>query len=358
MKVSYLCMTGFDGPAPGIAVWPASPSYCEPAVARRSMNRYLDQAARCEELGFDWVSVSEHHYAPYQMTPNPMIMAAALTQRTSRVKIALLGPLVPLNNPVRLAEEIAMLDTLSGGRMVVLFLRGTPNEHGTYDTPAAATRSMTQEGIDLILKAWQEREPFSWSGDNYKFSTISIWPRVQQEPHPIVYGSGNSEESLTFAAERRLGIAFSFAPPAMVKTLVKRYHEEADRAGWAPTADHVIYRGLTYVAETDAEAQADAEAFFGNRAAEEAQMQSKTLGGPPVLPLILHPYFLGSPKTVLERYDELRDCGVGVTDLAFVIGSPEQQARSIELFGDRVLPELRRQDRQGTRSEELVAAAE
>ncbi|MGI4792739.1 MAG: LLM class flavin-dependent oxidoreductase, partial [Janthinobacterium lividum] len=149
MKVSYLCMTGFDGPAPGIAVWPASPSYCEPSVARRSMNRYLDQVVRVEELGFDWVSVSEHHYAPYQMTPNPMIMAAAISQRTSRVKIALLGPLVPLNNPVRLAEEIAMLDTLSGGRMVVLFLRGTPNEHGTYDTPPAATRSMTQEGIDL-----------------------------------------------------------------------------------------------------------------------------------------------------------------------------------------------------------------
>src|SRR3546814_10599102 len=93
------------------------------------------------------------------MTPNPAVMAAALTQRVKRAKIALLGPLVPLSNPVRLAEELAMLDAMSGGRLVVLFLRGTPNEHHTYDTPAEKTRGMTQEGIDLILKAWQEDEP-------------------------------------------------------------------------------------------------------------------------------------------------------------------------------------------------------
>jgi alkanesulfonate monooxygenase SsuD/methylene tetrahydromethanopterin reductase-like flavin-dependent oxidoreductase (luciferase family) len=337
-------MTGFDGPAPGIEVWPASPSYCVPAVARRSMNRYLDQAARAEALGFDWVSVSEHHYAPYQMTPNPMIMAAALSQRTSRVKIALLGPLVPLNNPVRLAEEIAMLDTLSGGRMIVLFLRGTPNEHGTYDTPAAATRSMTQEGIDLILKAWTEREPFSWQGEHYNFSTISVWPRVQQEPHPVVFGSGNSEESIHFAARRRLGIAFSFTPPEEVRRWVQIYRTACDRHGWQPTDAHVLYRGLTYVAETDARARSEMEAFFGARAAEQALLQSKTLGGPPIVKLILEPYFVGGPRTILDRYDVLRECGVGVTDLAFVVGSPEQQARSVELFGHAVLPELRRQE--------------
>src|SRR3546814_7760805 len=108
-----------------------------------------------EKLGFDWVSVSEHHYAPYQMTPNPMIMASAIIQRTSKVRVALLGPLVPLNNPVRLAEEVAMLDALSGGHMEVLFLRGTPTEHKTYDTPGDLTKPMTPEGIDIILKAWK-----------------------------------------------------------------------------------------------------------------------------------------------------------------------------------------------------------
>ena len=347
MKVSYLCMTTFDGPAPGLEIWPAASRYCDPAVAARSMNRYLDQAVRAEALGFDWISVSEHHYAPIQMTPNCVVMASALSQRTTRAKIALLGPLVPLCNPVRLAEEIAMLDTLSGGRVVVLFLRGTPNEHGTYDTPAAATREMTQEGIDLILKAWQEREPFAWHGKHYNFSTVSVWPRVQQVPHPVVYGSGNSEESVRFAAERGIGIAFSFAPMEVVKAWVDLYAAECARHGWVPTPDHVIYRGLAHVAESDAQAGADAAAFFGAKAAEQASMQSATLGGPPIVPLILEPFFFGGPETLLQRYNEVRACGVGVTDLAFVVGSPEQQARSIERFARDVLPEVHAPDSAG-----------
>ena len=358
MKVSYLCMTGFDGPAPGIDVWPASPGYCDPATARSSMSRYLDQAVRAEELGFDWVSVSEHHYAPIQMTPNCVVMAAALSQRTRRVKIALLGPLVPLCNPVRLAEEIAMLDTLSGGRVVVLFLRGTPNEHATYDTKRAATRGMTQEGIDLVMKAWQEREAFSWSGEHYQFSTVAVWPRVQQQPHPAVYGSGNSTESVAFAAERRIGIAFSFAPLDIVKEWVDLYYRECARHGWVPSPEQVIYRGLAHVAATDEQAAADAAVHFGAKSAEQARMQSKTLGGPPVVPLILEPYFMGSPATLLQRYRALSDCGVGVTDLAFVIGTPQQQARSIELFGQAVLPELRRQMPAKQPGPELQAVAD
>src|SRR3546814_20097650 len=105
-----------------------------------------------EKLGFDWVSVSEHHYAPYQMTPNPMIMASAIIQSTSKVRVALLGPLVPLNNQVRLAEEVTMLDALSGGRMEVLFLRGTPNEHKTYATTRAPTKTSTKTGTNHILQ--------------------------------------------------------------------------------------------------------------------------------------------------------------------------------------------------------------
>ena len=87
------------------------------------------------------------------MTPFPCAMAAALAQVISRAKISLLGPLVPPSNSVRLAEELAMVDMLGGGRLVVLFLRGTANRRQNYDTDATATLGMTQEGIDLIVKA-------------------------------------------------------------------------------------------------------------------------------------------------------------------------------------------------------------
>ncbi len=341
MKLSYLAMTGYDGPAPGIEVWPAAPEHCEPGVAQASFRHSLKMAARVDAHGFDWVSVSEHHYAPYIMTPNPCVMAAALSQVVRRAKIAMLGPLVPLVNPVRLAEELAMLDQLSTGRLVVLFLRGTPNEHSTYDTGSDGTREMTQEGIDLILKAWREEQPFAWEGQHYQFSTVSVWPRTVQRPHPIVYGSGNSEESIAFAAERGMGIAFSFAPPETVKGWVARFHLEATRAGWAPTADHVLYRGIAYPAATDAEADADMMTFFGRKAAEQAHLQQGTLGGPPVVPMVSQPYFVGAPETLIGRFETLRDCGVGVVDLAFGIGNPAQREAAIDLLAERVMPAVR-----------------
>jgi alkanesulfonate monooxygenase SsuD/methylene tetrahydromethanopterin reductase-like flavin-dependent oxidoreductase (luciferase family) len=351
-------MTGYDGPAPGFEIWPASPEFCDASVAAQSMQRYLDMSIRAEELGFDWVSVSEHHYAPYMMTPNPLIMAAALTQRTKRVRIALLGPLVPLVNPVRLAEEIAMLDVLSNGRIEILFLRGTPNEHHTYNTPPEKTRGMTQEGIDLVLKAWRETKPFSWDGANYKFSTISVWPTVAQKPNPPVYGSGNSEESVVFAAQRRMGIGFSFAPPEAVAKWIKLYRTEAEKAGWEPTPEHVIYRGITYVGESDAQAEADMAAHFGKKAQESAMLQSTTMGGPPLTSLVVKPYFVGGPETVIERFRTLHEIGVGIVDMPFNIGSPEQQLASIERFAKTVMPVVQGWDstRFATDAPQAVAA--
>lgn len=338
MKISYLCMTGYDGPAPGFEIWPAAPEFCDASIAARSMQRYMDMAVRAEELGFDWVSVSEHHYAPYMMTPNPLIMAAALIQRTKRVRIGLLGPLVPLVNPVRLAEEIAMLDAMSNGRIEVLFLRGTPNEHHTYNTPPEKTRGMTQEGIDLILKSWREQQPFAWEGENYNFTTISVWPSITQKPSPPIYGSGNSEESVVFAAQRKMGIGFSFAPPEVVKKWINLYRLEAAKIGWEPTPEHVIYRGIAYIADSDEQAEADMTAHFGKKAEESALLQSKTMGGPPLTSLVLKPYFVGGPETVIQRFQALREAGVGIVDMPFTIGTPEQQLGSLERFAKKVMP--------------------
>ncbi len=276
------------------------------------------------------------------MTPNPMIMAGAIAQRTKRATVALLGPLVPLNNPVRLAEELAMLDVMTRGRLAVLFLRGTPNEHHTYDTQGD-TRGMTQEGIDLILKAWCEDEPFAWAGTHYNFNTVSVWPRVVQKPHPIVFGSGNSEESIAFAASRRLGIAFSFAPVDVVRGWIAVYRREAALHGWTPTPAHILYRGIGHIAATDAEAAAEVGRFFAEQAAGQARIQARTMGGPPVNALILEPYFLGGPETVTARFAALRDIGVGVVDMVF-LGHHALQISAMNLFAAAVMPTIQTWD--------------
>jgi alkanesulfonate monooxygenase SsuD/methylene tetrahydromethanopterin reductase-like flavin-dependent oxidoreductase (luciferase family) len=113
----------------------------DPETAQASMARALDFFELADEVGFDWVSVAEHHYAPGSLTPNPMVMAGAVAQRVKRAQIALLGSNIPIQNPVRVAEEFAMLDTLTGGRVITGMLRGTSNEYVTYGVNPAESRS-------------------------------------------------------------------------------------------------------------------------------------------------------------------------------------------------------------------------
>ena len=148
-----------------------------------------------------------------------------------------------------------MLDALSNGRMVVLFLRGTPNEHFTYGADPNLSREITREGVELILKAWTEPKPFSWEGEHFNFNTVSVWPRTVQDPHPPVFFSGNSDESAEFAGRMKLSLAVGFAPPPKVKMQVDIYKAAARAAGWEPTHDNVLYRGRMILGETDEDAQ-------------------------------------------------------------------------------------------------------
>src|ERR687885_2876035 len=187
------------GPAPR-GTWPVPTQAFSAEVAQRSIDASLEQFELADQLGFDWVTVAEHHFAPMSLTPNPMILAGALTQRVKRAKIALLGASIPINNPVRVAEEFAMLDTLTGGRLIAGMLRGTSNEYVTYGTNPAESRDRFAEALRLILAAWTEPQPFGWLGRFYEYRTVSIWPRPVQQPHPPIYISGSSPESAEFAA--------------------------------------------------------------------------------------------------------------------------------------------------------------
>ncbi|WP_067902194.1 LLM class flavin-dependent oxidoreductase [Nocardia vaccinii] len=117
---------------------------------------------------------------------NPAVLAGALSRVVRHAQLALLGPLASMNNPVRVAEEIAMLDQLSGGRLIALLLRGTPNEFANYNIPAEETRARTEEAMLLIRKALTEPEPFSWRSEHYDFPVVSVWPGPTQVPHPLL----------------------------------------------------------------------------------------------------------------------------------------------------------------------------
>ncbi len=226
-----------------------------PRPARRLIRASVDRVSHVEELGFDWVSLSEHHYSPRILTPNTAVSASYIAARSKRIKIAVLGPIVSQSNPVQVAEELAMLDTLSQGRLIVGMLRGTTNEYLTFDLNPAEARERTTEGMELILKAWTEPQPFGWQGRHFQFRTVSVWPRPLQQPMPPTYSLGTSRESCEFAARHHIGLGVSFAPFAVVAKSTGYYREACARYGWEPTPEQMLYRANILLAGTDEEAQ-------------------------------------------------------------------------------------------------------
>ena len=322
--------------------WPTAPAEWDPVIGAQAMDRTIEQYARADELGFDWLSFSEHHYMPLLLQPNPIVMAAAVSQVAKRAKLALLGPIVSMSNPIRTAEEIAMLDSLSGGRVITLFLRSGGFEYATYTGNMAESRERTQEASLLIRRALTEPQPFGWEGRQFSYRTISIWPGMVQEDPDFFY-SGNSVESAEFAAKQRFGLACSFFPPAFLGQVVERYHEEAQRAGWSPRRDQLIYRGLCVIDETD-EGAAKLAAPFVNGDNDSETPVGQAFGAL---------QFVGSPATVIEQLREIYDLGFGVVDVLLVGNMREHQSvlRSMELFAAEVLPAIRKFEPANVRQE-------
>src|SRR5881628_1344093 len=187
------------------SVWVDLPSSMyEPELGHIAYHQYLDQLEYAEKVGFDGIGVNEHHANAYGLMPSPNIMAATLTRRTSRAALVVLGNSIALYNPpIRVAEEMAMLDVLSGGRLIAGFPVGTSMDiNYCYGQNPATVRDKYREGHDLILKAWAEREPFAWNGKYTKLRYVNLWPQPIQKPHPPIWIPGlGSLETWDFCAE-------------------------------------------------------------------------------------------------------------------------------------------------------------
>ena len=363
MKAALFSAARYDGPAEDVG-WPVASTVYSAEAARVSLQMALDQFQMADELGFDWVSVAEHHYAPFSLTPNPMVMAGALTQVVKRAKIALLGASIPINNPVRVAEEFAMLDTITNGRIVAGMLRGTPNEYVTYNVNPAESRARFEEALKLIRMAWTQTEPFGWQGRYYEYRSISLWPRIVQTPHPKIYMSGSSPESGEFAARNRIGLGFAVTSVPLARVAADHYRAQCKRFGHAPDPEDIIYRVGVHVAETDDQAIEDftgamkakprGSLTMANRALESAVAATGYYGRDAdsqrnrLMPGGLREridegrLLLGSPASVLKQIESIRrDLGAGVIDLTVTHQMGEKTNRSIELIAEKILPTIR-----------------
>src|SRR5262249_36173771 len=240
--------------------YPDANALFDPVRGREVYAQHLDQMAMCEEYGFDAICMNEHHSKPYGLMPSPNIIAAALTQRTRRIKIGILGNLPALHgHPVRLAEEIAMLDCMSDGRIISGFVRGVPQEYLALSLPLDEARERLAEAWDLIIKAWTTREPFDWRGKYWSYDRVSIWPRPLQQPHPPIMMPADSDEGLDTAARRRVGTGIAYRSVARARTAFEKYRAFAARHGWTPEPEHCHLLRNVYVAESNQRARDEAE---------------------------------------------------------------------------------------------------
>lgn len=235
--------------------WPLPKRHFKPEIAARTYAEHLEAWALMDELGYDGVGFNEHHTSPYGLMNSPNLLAASAAQRTKNIKLLIYGNLLPLHDPLRLAEELAMLDCLSNGRIVSGFARGIPREYNVYGVPHTESRARFEEAWEIIRRAWTE-EVFSYDGRFWSFRDVAIWPRPLQQPRPPVWVPvTGSKETIEWAGRENIPITPGLGSHRGVREDITRYYAEClARHGHPLTPDHLIIQANVYVADSKAQA--------------------------------------------------------------------------------------------------------
>ena len=361
----------------------------DPKKGAALYNRYLDELELAAELGFDAVSVNEHHQNAYGLMPSPVVMAAALARRTESCKIAILGNAFALReHPLTLAEEHAMLDCISGGRLITGFVRGIGAEFWSLAANPTTSHERHVEAHDLIVRAWTEPGPFAFEGKHFHFEYVNVWPRPYQQPHPPIWcPSLGSTETIEWAAhpDRRYVYLQNYSPFESVSRFLNFYRETCESEyGYAASSEQLGWTAPVYVADTDARAVAEAkqhiEALFnrflalpfeilfppgylGMSSYKRVRRHKRSIAGDQTLEKMMELgiVIVGSPDTVRRRILHChRQLGFAnfIALLHFGTLPADLTERNIRLFASEVMPALQPVGDEAYRGFERAAAAE
>ena len=258
---AYFAQAGLDFGATALMF---SNSQFDPREGSRLYNEYLEHYQMVDQLGFDGIMLNEHHNAPFCMQARCNMFAAILAAVTKNVKIVLLGNPLPLSeNPVQLAEELAMIDMISKGRLVSGFVRGGGQEQLANNVNPAFNRERFEEAHDLIVKIWTQPGPFRWEGTHYQHRVVNPWAVPMQKPHPRIWIPGVvSRETILWAARHGYPYIALNTPVERTKQIWKMYDDAAAEVGLPGGPS---YHGLLkqiHVAETEEKALENARQFL------------------------------------------------------------------------------------------------
>ena len=331
----------------------------------------LNQMVLAEELGFDSVWLTEHHYADYGLSSAPSVLLATLAARTSRIHLGIAVYVLPFHHPLRIAEETATLDILSGGRLTVGLGRGNrPLEFYGHGVRREESRTRMEEAVDILLQAWT-RERVNYTGQHWTIVDVPVYPKPLTVPHPPLAFAVTSPESIDWAARHGFAILSSGLTNPVANSLAQRekYRAALVAHGHAqPVIDGLLARWVVtkhvYVAPTDAEAAADArgpelwyqDSFIRSlkadtitglhesvyRESEDAIRRVSSLDWDD---LLANSLLIGSPETVARKVQELAAAGVAEVACWMNFGGlpTAKVRRSMRLFADEVMPRFQRQ---------------
>ena len=357
----------------------------EATNAAEMLDNLRQQTVLAEELGFEVMWLGEHHFGPHGIgdLPNPILLGADLAARTSRIRIGQMANIAPWWHPIRLAEDLAILDNMTEGRIEVGFGRGIwpyegPQFHANADPRKdAENRELFREAIEVVRKIWSN-EYFSHQGENYSFpaedtvfshpsyppdpawqdgervTRLRVTPRPYQKPHPPLWMTVSTDRSVTTAAELGLKACYWQPPPLRIRQRMELYAEVRSKLEGRPFSlgeDQGVMRS-TYVASSMEDARRDAEAGIMSSFIFNDPFRGRQVFTNPGEELnddvrldwdFLEPRTLlvGSPDHVAEKIQELREvCSLDCLLVEFAHrGIPQRKIlRNLENFATRVMP--------------------
>ena len=315
----------------------------------------VEQIQYSEALGFDYCLIAEHHFTNYGNSPSPLLQALYVGQRTKRIKIGTASVILPIWQPLRLAEEVAVLDNLLDGRFMCGVGRGfQPYEMSGFGADLGESRGKFQETLDVLIKAWTSDQSFTYQGKHVNIaSPVTVFPKPLQKPHPPLLITGTSVETMELAAKHdMLPISSSMMGVDGLRTqygVLAHAHRNLGK----PVDDlRLGIQCVTHVAPPDQEARdALKYARWQNRANRGLARQDVVNGRVDARPYdgeldddaFFDRLFFGNPKTLIEKFKRFAQAGATHVSLWMMFGGIEHEKlmRSIRLMSEEVIPALR-----------------
>jgi alkanesulfonate monooxygenase SsuD/methylene tetrahydromethanopterin reductase-like flavin-dependent oxidoreductase (luciferase family) len=301
----------------------------------------LSRIETMDQSGYDAVWLAEHHFSGYSVCPSVHVMATHIAARTHHLRIGTAVTLAALYHPLRIAEEIALLDVLSGGRVNWGAGRGfDPIEFRVFDVPMEESTERFREAVEIVLEAWS-KEKLSFNGRFHRYDDVEVLPKPLQRPHPPAWVAASSLGAIDWAAERGHSILMDpHSAHSQIAYKLDHYRQGLETSGHSESQRQLPIARLLAVAETDSEAETVARrgAEFTSRYIPKEAIAAFRADGKIVDPaahymddVIIH----GSPERVVDTLKRLEE----EIPLDYLLLSPVSE-RTFELFTDRVLPHV------------------